>query len=239
MKYPKKSEADTGRDRCGTYQHQLLPITFWVPGCVYYDWVGGSCITAMIETKNKSEVDTAGRNRGADIGYEPPNLGCLVPPITRKKWTKTCMMQFQSCYKLLSGRYYTICATGIQFLVRTSQIQVLDPPLCKLAAWNFQDICKNIFWEKPKFQCSSNYSFWNIRERNLRGGWNPPLPLIGLSSFSFSDFKAPLWTNTYKLLSLNSFIIADKCRKKLDNCILVVSGNTIIGVLTTWYWSWL
>ena len=48
MKYPKKSEADTGRDRCGTYQHQLLPITFWVPGCVYYDWVGGSCITAMI-----------------------------------------------------------------------------------------------------------------------------------------------------------------------------------------------
>ena len=96
-----------------------------------------------------SYLDTAGRNRVADIGYEPPNLGCLVPPITRKKWTKTCMMMlFQSCYILLSGIYFTICATGMQFLVRISQIQVLDPPLCKLAAWNFQDICKNIFWER-------------------------------------------------------------------------------------------
>ena len=30
-------------------------------------------------------IGTAGRNRGADIGYEPSNLGYLVPPITRKK----------------------------------------------------------------------------------------------------------------------------------------------------------
>ena len=37
----------------------------------------------------------------------------------------------------------------------------------------------------------------------------------------------------YKLLALNSFMFADKCRKKLDNYILVVSGNTIIGVFTT------
>ena len=112
------------------------------------------------------------------------------------------MMLFRSCYRLLSGRYFTICATGIQFLVRTYQIQVLNPPLCKLAAWNFSGYLQRYILRKvKKFQCSSCYSFWNIRERNLRGGWNPPLLLIGLSSFSyFFRFLRPLWTNTSKCM---------------------------------------
>ena len=50
--------------------------------------------------------------------------------------------------------------------------------------------------------------------------------------FLFFRFLRPL-LDKYKLLALNSFMFADKCRKKLDNCILVVSGNTIIGVFTT------
>ena len=50
--------------------------------------------------------------------------------------------------------------------------------------------------------------------------------------FLFFRFLSPP-LDKYKLLALNSFMLADKCRKKLDNCILVVSGNTIIGVLTT------
>ena len=50
--------------------------------------------------------------------------------------------------------------------------------------------------------------------------------------FFFFRFLRPLLAK-YKLLALNSFMFADKCRKKLDNCIVVVSGNTIIGVFTT------
>ena len=42
-------------------------------------------IRSELRTKiPKSDMDTASRNRGADIGYEPVNLGCLVLPITRK-----------------------------------------------------------------------------------------------------------------------------------------------------------
>ena len=70
------------------YQHQLLTITFWVPGYVYYDWVGGSCTYIRNDLRRKmpkSEMDTASRNRSADIGYETLHLGCLVPPITIKK----------------------------------------------------------------------------------------------------------------------------------------------------------
>ena len=70
------------------YQHQLLTITFWVPGYAYYDWVGGSCTYIRNDLRRKifkSEMDTASRNRSADIGYEPLNRRYLVPPITRKK----------------------------------------------------------------------------------------------------------------------------------------------------------
>ena len=60
------------------------------------------------------------------------------------------MMLFRSRYRLLCTVYITIFATRTQFLVRTSQIQVLDPPLSNLEASNFQDNCKNMFWEKSK-----------------------------------------------------------------------------------------
>ena len=35
------------------YQHQLLTITFWVPGYAYYDWVGGSCTYIRNDLRRK------------------------------------------------------------------------------------------------------------------------------------------------------------------------------------------
>ena len=56
------------------YQHQLLTITFWVPGYACYDCVGGSYTYIRNDLRRKipkSEMDAASRNRSADIGYEP------------------------------------------------------------------------------------------------------------------------------------------------------------------------
>ena len=59
----------------------------------------------------------------------------------------------------------------------------------------------------------------------------PKLVLIELRSFPYFSILRPLWTNIGKLLTLNSIMSADECRKKLDNCMKCISEISILAFL--------